>query len=188
MRCLHFATVLLLLSAAVIHPQTPKDNNLSTLTKSMESAPPEQRLAFNALLVAFTTFRDAHLRHKVCIASEDCTVRRSSERATLDLDFTTLARGSFDPATSEDLTTADETLNNYFQKVSAILPDTCPGSDCLSKGTFREVQRDWIRYRDAWAIFGAAHSPGIPSEKWRIYLTEQREKQMLARFPILCCA
>ena len=174
-----FAAALLLFAPGVIPAQAPAD--LSALTKSMESAPPEQRLAFNALLVAFTTFRDAHVRHETCNLAADCATRRNTERVSLDSGFGILVEKPSLPESKEDLTAADQTLNDYFQKVTDSLPESCPTTDCLSKSTFRDVQRDWIRYRDAWITFAATHSPDIPPEKWRIYLTGQRSAQLLAR-------
>jgi len=188
-RVIPITVIFLLLSTLSVRAQTPEDHDLKALTKSMESVPPAQRLAFNALLVAFETFRDAHLRHEICVATEDCAEHRATEGARLMHEFVAMARDPSIPTTGQDLTTADETLNNYFQKVSATLPETCAGSDCLSKGTFRDVQRDWIRYRDAWVTFAAARSPAVPADEWRAYLTQQRSAQLLARFhALLCCS
>ena len=188
-----FVSALLLLCSPTLRAQSTDDRDLAGLTKSMESAPADQRLAFNALLVAFTTFRDAHLRHETCHTAESCIERRASERTRYDHDFLLMAHG-FSPGpaptfTSDDLVAADGTLNSYFEKVSAILPATCSGSDCLSQSSFREVQRDWIRYRDALVTFGMLRWPQISAETWRTYLTQQRSGQLLADFhAILCCS
>ena len=188
-----FVSAFLLLCPLTLRAQTTDDRDLAVLTKSMESGPADQRLAFNVLLVAFSTFRDAHLRHETCHTAESCIERRASERTRYDHDFLLMAHG-FSPGpaptfTSDDLVAADGTLNSYFEKVSGILPVTCSGSNCLSQSTFREVQRDWIRYRDAWITFGTLRWPTISSETWRTYLTQQRSAQMLADFhAILCCS
>ena len=158
------------------------------LDKTMEASPPDQRLAYNALVVAFITFRDAHLRHETCRDLADCAQLRATERTQSNHDFIRMAHGfSPDPPpvfTADDLAAEDGTLNDFFDILSGRL-GSCPEPDCLSKSAFQEIERDWIRYRDAFVTFGSLRFPAIKSETWRTYLTRQRIDQILKRFPIL---
>jgi hypothetical protein len=182
--------LLLTTSASFAQSDTPADKAaFSSLDKSMESAPPQQRLVYNALLVTFITFRDAHLRHEVCVVSSNCWKLQAAERARLNQDFLLVANGfsgNTPPTlTADDLTSADESLNASFDRATTVLPESCTTTDCLSKSTLQEVERDWIRYRDALVTFGTLRFPAISSETWRTYLTRQRSAQLLQRFPIL---
>jgi uncharacterized protein YecT (DUF1311 family) len=175
MRRFFLPLVLLIATPSVPQQPTAADDQarFKAMDKTMESAPPQQRLAWNALLVAFTTFRDAHLRES-----------HQSERSKLDADFLLLAEGhppaGFPSFTADDLATADATLNESYERVLANLPPDCSGhaSGCLSQATFRDIQRDWIRYRDAWLTFATLRWPQVTSEAWLTLLTTQRTTQI----------
>jgi len=183
-----FAILILAPLPIVAQSDTPSDRSaFAELDKSIEAASPSQRIAYNALLIAFIAFRDAHLRYETCLSAANCPQFQAAERLRLNHDFLLMAHG-FSPTpppvfTPADLTTADESLNGYFEKVTALLPASCPGPDCLSKSTFQEIQRDWIRYRDAWVTFGLQRFPAISQETWRTYLTQQRNAQLLGHLP-----
>jgi hypothetical protein len=184
------ALVLLAGTLSAQERDTPADHAaFAALDKTMEAAPPDQRLAYNALIVAFIAFRDAHLRHETCPGPTNCPQLQAAERTQLNREFVVMAQG-FSPNTppvfkAEELAAEDDTLNLFFRALSGILGDSCSTSDCLSKSTFQEVERDWIRYRDAWVTFGMLRFPAISSDTWRTYLTRRRNAQLLKRFPIL---
>lgn len=188
MRRLAFILVLLITVplSAQQRDSPARQSALKTLTKSIDAAPADQRLAYNALLVAFVTFRDARLRHEVCVEKQPCTTTRTAEGERLEEDFVKLGYG-FAPGqppkfSSDALVAVDKTLNDYFSRVTSALPDACSVPNCTSSGTEREVQRDWIRYRDAWTTFGTLRFPDISSETWRNYLTIQRNLQLLSSY------
>ena len=171
---------LLLAPASLAQTDTSADRSaFAALNASMESAAPEQRLAYNALLVTFITFRDAHLRHEVCFNATNCSQLRAAERTRLNQDFLHTANGVAPPASSaDDLTSADASLNAAFDKAMSGLPESCPGPDCLSKSSFQEVERDWIRYRDAFLGLAALRFPQRAREASQAALTRERTAQL----------
>jgi len=158
-------------------------SEFDALAKSMESAPADRRLAYNALFVAFDTFRDAHLRHETCRSGTGCAARLAAERDRLAWNFLSLVRDpvSGTPELTPDQFVADDAaLNAVFEKVIAALPASCPAADptCVSQQVFRDVQRDWIRYRDALVTYEGLRWPSIPAKFWLGYMTRQRSAQI----------
>ncbi len=172
---------LLFLLIIPAHAQPAADPaRFKVLDKTMESAPPQQRLAWNALLVAYTTFRDAGAAHQPCLPpSADCLPRR---KEALNAVFLSMAEGRFDPGppsfTSDDLQNADAALNVAYEKALAALPENCPATACLSQAAFRDIQRDWIRYRDSWVTFAALRWPQVTAASWLTLLTRQRTAEI----------
>ncbi len=146
----------------------------------MESAPADQRLAYNVLIVSFATFSDAHLRHETCLSTRPCAPLQAAEKAELDRIFLGFAKGldSFQALSDQDFQMADQILNINYQRLFDALPVTCPDGSptCLSQTSLRDVERDWIRYRDAWTIFGTLRWPNSTSNYWKIALTGARSE------------
>jgi uncharacterized protein YecT (DUF1311 family) len=163
--------------------QSPDAVRFKALDKTIEGAPPEQRVAYNALLVAFTTYRDARLR-EICSGYHGCRETLQTEKSNVNAGFLPMAEGhpreGFPSFTTDELTVADASLNEAFEKVLAGLAVTCSGRDsgCLSQATFRDVQRDWIRYRDAWVTFAGLRWPQVTPESWLTLLTRERTAQI----------
>jgi hypothetical protein len=163
--------------------QSPDAARFKTLDRTIEGAPPEQRVAYNALFVAFSTFRDARLR-EICSGDHGCRETLQAEKSHVNADFLLMAEGhppgGFPSLTADDLAAADASLNEAFEKVFASLAATCSGRDsgCLSQDTFREIQRDWIRYRDAWITFAGLRWPQVTPESWLTLLTRERTAQI----------
>ena len=138
---------------------------LAALSKSMDNAAPDQRVAFNALMVGFTDFRDAHIdtEAKSCTFGTGCGEMIESDKARINHDFLQMAGG-----------------HPEYQKAFSSLPDTCSASNpgCVSQAAFRNTQRMWIRFRDAWVTFAQLRWPEINSDSWMTYLTRQRTKQI----------
>ena len=158
----------------------------ATLSKSIDNAAPAQRVAFNALMVGFTDFRDAQIdtEARICTLGAGCGEKTEAEKARINQDFLQIAGGH--PAagvphfSADDFAQADSALNAEYQKVFASLPDTCtaPKHGCISQAAFRDTQRLWIRFRDAWVTFALLRWPDVTSDSWMTYLTQQRTRQI----------
>ena len=70
---------------------------------------------------------------------------------------------------------ADDALNAAWKKVRSLPPldlGTVKQSDLLA------VQRAWLRYRDAWVVFGKQRWPAVTPDTWIATLTDARTKQL----------
>ena len=163
---------------------TIERTRLAALSKSMDSAAPGQRVAFNALMVGFTDFRDAHIDTEMRPCAVGCGEMREAEKARINNDFLQMAGGhpvaGVPHFSTDDFAQSDSNLNLEYQKVFASLPATCsaPKPGCVSQAAFRDTQRLWIRFRDAWMTFALLRWPEIPSNSWMTYLTQQRTRQI----------
>ena len=175
-------TLAILLSAAAILPaqQAPEQSRFQALDRAIEKQPPEQRIAYNALLAAFATFREARAHHEICVSDKPCAETPGRAASHLNSEFLAMAEGPSAPTfTAADLAVADAELNTvYDQELAALPPDCAAARNCLSQGEFREIQRDWIRYRDSWVTFALLRFPASTSESWLTLLTRQRTTQL----------
>jgi uncharacterized protein YecT (DUF1311 family) len=177
---------LLLLVTAPALPQQPVTSQarFKALDKTMETAEPRQRLAWNAVLVAYSAFRDASASHQPCPpAVRDC-VRQQKD--AFDAYFLSLAEGRFEPGppsfTAADLQAADAAMNAAYEQLLGALPEVCKGI-CLTQDTFRDIQRDWIRYRDSWLTYAALRWPQVTPESWLTLFSRARTVEILEMRP-----
>jgi len=70
---------------------------------------------------------------------------------------------------------ADGRLNAVYSKVMQ-KKKTYWGT--VTKRDIRDTQRQWIGYRDAWAVFGAVRCPAVRAEAWKTMITEERILQL----------
>jgi uncharacterized protein YecT (DUF1311 family) len=172
-------------AACAVRDLAIEKTQFEALSNSEESRSPEERVAFNALMVSFATFRDAQLKSSQCGVDSGCSP--DNLKAQHNFDFLQLSQQKIEvpTATAEDLTSADAALNTLYEKAFASLPASCAAADksfCQSQPELRDVQRDWIRYRDAWLTFATLHSPAVTRETWLTFLTRQRAAQLQTTF------
>jgi uncharacterized protein YecT (DUF1311 family) len=152
------------------------------LAKSMEAGSPERRVAFNALMVSFSEFRDAHTDTEVCSSGYGCGEEMENQKAMLNDAFLHLAQHRIDlpAATADDATAADTDLNAAYQKAFASYPSSCANGNaqCVTQSALRDAERKWIRYRDTWLIFANLMWPQVKPEIWLTYLTRHRVEQI----------
>jgi uncharacterized protein YecT (DUF1311 family) len=157
------------------------------LSRAVERGSPEGRLAFNVLMVSFTAYRDLHVADEVCKMGAACDELKDHAKAVLNRQFLGMAEAGAEtvPATAGVRFTKDDCLlNAVYQAVVESLSEKCAAdSHCaLTDTSFREVQRAWVRYRDAWATFGPIQRPGVPADSWSDVLTRQRTEEMEMSF------
>jgi uncharacterized protein YecT (DUF1311 family) len=48
----------------------------------------------------------------------------------------------------------------------------------VTKEGIKSTQRKWIRYRDAWVVFGGVRCPEITDTSWKTLITRERIAQL----------
>lgn len=179
----------LLFPLTLTQQQLEEQLRFTALAKANDSAPPEQRLAYNALIVAFTAFREDHVATEARCKSDMCADNRIDEQIKVNEAFLDLAEhgpGSAvrvsAPVSEQMVIKTDAELNAAYEQVLAGLPESCPfaAKTCVSQSAFRNTQREWIRYRDAWQTYGRLRWPSAASAIWLVALTQQRTGQIAA--------
>ncbi|MGC2620496.1 MAG: lysozyme inhibitor LprI family protein [Acidobacteriaceae bacterium] len=81
----------------------------------------------------------------------------------------------FPDYTAQQAAAGDAQLNRDYEQPIAAAPADCGNEDgCVARPAMREMERAWIRYRDAWVAFWAVRWPRVSADSWRVYLTLQR--------------
>ncbi|WP_167083761.1 lysozyme inhibitor LprI family protein [Rhizomicrobium palustre] len=156
-----------------------RDRKLAQLTDTYTS---EQKSAFAALRKAAQSYFEAHAGDEQDMSG------------TLRGAFYTGELGAMDEALSnyvnkfenhqlppaDDFAAADAKLNALYRKVMKETDWSDQGS--VTADGVRGVQRRWIKYRDAWAVFGPLRYPGTTADQWKAWATRQRVKQLEAGF------
>jgi Lysozyme inhibitor LprI len=158
------------------------------IRKSTASRGPKYAQAFHALLDAFESFRLDYIR----VQGEGCTgtgcgASLARTEAAITFDFLQMVEGfrkdGLPHFSADDFAKADASLNAAYKEALGAAGDTCSPEDkgCKSEATdiFRESERTWLRYRDAWISFGAVRWPEVTKESWLCYLTRQRLEKYL---------
>jgi uncharacterized protein YecT (DUF1311 family) len=175
--------------ACAEHDLQIEKTQFDALSKTLDSRSAEERVAFNVLMVSFVAFRDASLKTPPCGTGAGCGLFDEDAKARSNYDFLQLASQRVKLPDGGDFSLADADLNASYDKAFASLPSTCdkPGSvsssPCVSQSQFRDEQRAWIRYRDAWLTFVKVRWPNDVPDAWLTYLTHQRTQQIKAAFP-----
>jgi uncharacterized protein YecT (DUF1311 family) len=162
------------------------------LRRSMAKGSPEERIAFNALMVSFAEFRDAHAANETCVLGNGCGEAQKHEKVLANHDFLVIfhmgegfTKDDFPSFSADELAKSDAELNAVYQSELALLPESCAeNGECHSANSFRNTERTWIAYRDAWVTFGTLHWPQVTIDSWSTYLTRQRTNQIEHSFGI----
>ena len=78
---------------------------------------------------------------------------------------------------------ADAQLNASYRAARAAAKPENPEDTYGSLGTvmpdaIRDVERAWLKYRDAWVVFGKQRYPSVPPDAWLDFFTRKREAQL----------
>jgi uncharacterized protein YecT (DUF1311 family) len=163
----------------------------AAVRKSVEGRSPEERIAYNVLVVSFNGFLNSHMTAEGCRGGTNCGMINENEKALVNYDFLVMAEGfakdGLPSFTADDLAREDTALNAAYQKVLSSLAESCQSSDrtsgCVSQTDLRETERSWIQYRDAWVTFGTLRWPQVTSTSLLTYLTRQRTQQLTGSAP-----
>jgi uncharacterized protein YecT (DUF1311 family) len=163
----------------------------AAVRKSIEGRSPEERVAYNVLIVSFSGFLNSHMASEGCKVGTSCGAINENDKALVNYDFLMMAEGFIKDGlpsfTADDLAREDAALNATYQKVLSSLPESCANADrfsgCVPQPDLRETERAWIQYRDAWITFGTLRWHQVTSTSLLAYLTRQRTKQLTGSTP-----
>jgi hypothetical protein len=146
-----------------------------------DRAPAAERDAWRNLEGAFEKFKTLHLTifSQDCGGGNGCGADGEQAEAHANYQFLLMAEGfrghGFPVSSAKKAGAGDAKLNRDYDQAVAESPVDCGNLDgCVARGTLREMERAWIRYRDAWVAFGAERWPQVSADSWREYLTLQR--------------
>jgi uncharacterized protein YecT (DUF1311 family) len=175
--------------ACAVRDLAIEKTQFDALAHTMDSRSPEERVAFNVLLVSFISFRDQAVKMPLCAPGAGCGLSADGLKAQANGEFLRLASGAVQFPDGSDFPAADADLNSSYEKALTSLPVSCTGPSsqhaarCISQDQLRDTQRDWIRYRHAFLTFVKVRWPEAAPEAWLAYLTQLRSQQLKMAFP-----
>jgi hypothetical protein len=147
---------------------------------------PKEARALHSLMDAFDTYRASYLKVEgdECGGGIGCGADHAYNEALMGYRLLVMLEGfrkeGLPHFSADDLAEADASLNAWYKKAHDHASDDCNSDDnaCQStaKDTFRDSQRAWLRYRDAWVTLGTLVWPQVSGDSWRCYLTRERLK------------
>ena len=154
------------------------------LSVAVANVPAAARKDFTALEAAARRFFDARVKNEVDLSGTSRAAFSIAERSALDDGFVDLlekaGEGKAPAASARELAESQAKLDAVYAKLmKGPGPDDFWGT--VTRDGIRATQLEWLRYRDAWVIFGRRLLPRSSKEGWSNLLTKQRV-EMLAEF------
>ncbi len=156
------------------------------LRSLIESWSLEHQKAFIMLMEYVDGFNGARSKKEIEISGSARAVKTITEEEYLSkfllTSFRAFEEGFFPQYTRADFIEADKELNQIYSELRLrSLTGEFPFGELLGYIQFedvREVQRLWIKYRDAWVQFGSIKYPQVSPDSWKTWLTNERIKQL----------
>ena len=152
------------------------------LTRLRKGWSQEDLAAYARLRAAFEDFVQLRTGDEIKCSCQNYIVYAEGEESVLRNRFVAEiaqfeAAKWFPRYSPEDFRKADRELNSEFRKIQALKP-LSRGSEWfggrLRQEDVRNVQRAWLKYRDAWAEFGSVKYPRVSRESWKTWTTRKR--------------
>lgn len=156
---------------------------LTQLRREASARSPQEGKAFDAVSNAFLAYRALHvaLDDKGCGEGNGCGSQIPYAEAIMTFDFLFMAEGfrggGLPSFTAADADAADASLNAAWKRGLVDHPATCPpeiSDTCIPLADALNLQRAWLRYRDAWLGYAPLRWPAVAPSSWLTYLTRQR--------------
>ena len=145
--------------------------------------PPKDRQAYDSLRKAAANFFYERTMGEVDMSGTARAAMEIDESESLEETFkeeiVQADQCAFAAHTEQDFVEADKKLNAIYTKLMKQKdPEQASDRGEVTRAGIRSAQRDWIRYRDAWAVFGAVRCPKTAVWSWKTVITEERISEL----------
>jgi uncharacterized protein YecT (DUF1311 family) len=163
---------------------TGREQSWARLQASWSDA---DRAAWQVLRAAADDFFLARVEGEVDVSGTARGAFIVGERRQLEEDLLAsvqaFERGELPRGDAAALQAADAQLNASYRAARAAAKPENPDDTYGPLGTvlpdaIRDVERAWLKYRDAWVVFGEQRYPSVPGDAWLDYFTRRREAQL----------
>lgn len=163
-----------------------ENSEFAALRRAAEKGSNAERETYNTLVNAFESYKKLRLDlfTRGCGGGNGCPAYMEQEEAQSNYVFLYMAEGfrgaGFPSFSAVEAAKADAALNAAYQQFMPDFPVQCPPTHaqmiedvCVPRSEYRDMERAWIRYRDAWVAYGAIKWPDVTPDSWRAYLAKQ---------------
>jgi uncharacterized protein YecT (DUF1311 family) len=151
----------------------------SKMDSVMKNWPEQDRVAYKQLREAAEAFFGERVLAEVDLSGTARAALQVEEEDSLEENFKEEIFKADTCAFTEyaiaDFIKADKELNAVYAR---IMDAKKPGWGTVTQEGIRSTQRTWIRYRDAWVIFGAVRCPEMTAASWKTLITKERMIQL----------
>lgn len=139
----------------------------------------QDRKALNILVTSFDAFVAARVENEVDLSGTGRAAFQIEEETALRQDFLysleTFEGGKLPCSAQEEYSRVDNELNAIYQKIQM---NKRFSWGTVTKAEIMETQRLWLKYREAWVVFGHLKYPEISAARWNTWLTQNRTKML----------
>jgi hypothetical protein len=135
-----------------------------------------ERAAFQHLLEAHKAFVDAHTREEpngTSGAVQSGMEYMNDLAETWVATLRNLESGKLPDLPPDPYTKVDAQLNAAYADARK-MADFCHEQWCTSPDDIRQVERVWLKYREAWVAYGTVRWPQVSADSWRAWLSVER--------------
>ncbi len=164
---------------AGVHSEMDSIRRQKTIDSVMKGWPKKDSEAYATLRKAASDYFKERVFSEVDMSGTARAAEEVGEQETLEESFkekiVTADKCGFTLYKDGQLNDADKELNNVYSKV---MNAKDPIWGTVTKQRIRATQRAWLRYRDAWVIFGAVRCPEVTASSLKTLLTKERTLQL----------
>ena len=162
-----------------VRSELAEQSRKSVVDSVIKGWPEKDRVAYGKLRSAASGFFTERVLSEIDMSGTARAAMEIGESESLEEDFKQKIldadKCDFTAASPQEFQKADEELNETYLK---IMNTKKPQWGTVTKEAIRSAQRSWIKYRDAWVVFGAVRCPQLSETSWKTLLTKERTRQL----------
>jgi len=139
---------------------------------------PAESAAFTQLQKAADEFIKARSANEVDLSGTGRVVfqieEEAKQRDALLAALQQFEAGRLPKFSAAEFAKADADLNAVYRTLQRDNLD----AGTINKKDIKETQRIWLRYRDAWVVFGQMKYPSVSADGWKTWLTQERTQML----------
>jgi uncharacterized protein YecT (DUF1311 family) len=173
--CDHSSGRYMYLQCAILQDRFDKVDRDKRLNAIVSQWNAQDQKAFQLLQEAADRFFKAHASKE---ADLEATIE-VHEKAFLENKFISMLEqsesGELPRFTAEQFSQADAAMSTAYSKIQT---GKLQRWGTVTLEGIRTAQQAWVSYRDAWVTFGKQKYPGVSTESWQTWLTQQRVEML----------
>ena len=164
-----------------VRSELAEQGRKSAVDSVIKGWPEKDRIAYGKLRAAASGFFTQRVLSEVDMSGTARAAMEIGESESLEEGFkqqiVDADKCAFTTASPQQFEKADKQLNEIYKKIMNIQQ---PQWGTVTKESIRSAQRSWIKYRDAWVVFGAVRCPQLTETSWKTLITTERIGQLQA--------
>lgn len=155
--------------------QQTRDHGVAALSASWPAAQKAALATLRRHMETWVKARDGEIDLSGTARGEMLTEAEDAVHEEFAVMLASAEKGRIASVTPAHAKAVDDKLNATWKRVRAVSEDRL---GTVKQDDILHAQREWLRYRDAWIVFGKLRWPAISAATWSSFMAEGREKQL----------